>query len=95
MKFKLWLLVLLLSGLSSCTLYKVTSTEPSGKQIKLLVLSPRKFDAPDLHYERTATEAVFDFQAAKVTDSNAELMHAIMNGRLIVAPGPPRSPDNQ
>jgi len=65
-----YLLLLLLSG---CTMYTVEKTATDGSTIRVTVQSTRSFEQPNLHYQRTGNDAVFDFTAANA-DNNAVLL---------------------
>ena len=52
--------------LTGCTMYKVKSTAPGGKEISVLVMSSRQFEAPDLEYERQGADAKFKIGRAHV-----------------------------
>ena len=85
------LLAILILSLQACTIYKVRSTMPTpdgDKTIEVSVYSGRSFEAPQLHYGRTAETATFDFGAEKVSDNNAALVSgllgALLSGRLVV-----------
>ena len=70
--------------MSGCTVYKVKSTSPDGKQITVSVYSGRNFEAPDLHYGKDEMGVQFDFKAATAVDGNQAILNAILSGALVV-----------
>ncbi len=81
---KTLLIVLIAVLLSGCTVYKVKSTSPDGKQITVSVYSGRNFEAPDLHYGKDEMGVQFDFKAASAIDGNQAILNAILSGALVV-----------
>jgi hypothetical protein len=83
---KTLLIAIALTLLSGCTVYKVHSVAPDGKEIKVSVYSGRQFEQPDLIYKREGNDAEFGFKAAKTTDSNAVILQALLSGALAIPP---------
>ena len=86
MKILISLLFVIL--LSSCTIYKVKSVAPDGKQIDVKVYSSREFQQPNLHYAREGNDAEFNFGAESATtyDPYSKIIEGILMGTITVTP---------
>ena len=76
---RILLIVLIIIFMSGCTKYVIEKTAPDGSTTVVNVSSTRDLEQPNLHYQRTGNDAVFDFSAAGV-DNNADTFMSAMTG---------------